>query len=192
MTLREEYVEPVQSSTESPGLRMALAPADAKQTVRSLVYEERDIRSSTEALIRRRVVTHVAFSCPSPRGDDQQQHQQQQEKKQEMAVDKSLEDFLLFQGFVKRSSELAKRGIRCQLTEAVRLSVFAVEESTEQQLQAKAQGAGAASFPLGPAEGLLLIELEAPVEGQGGVLSSIENVTDAAAILERYVIYRAE
>lgn len=181
MTLRDEYVEPVQSSTESPGLR--IAPADAKQTVRSLVYEERDIRSSTEALIRRRIVTPVA-SCLSQGSTGPSGDQQQQQEEQEMPVDKSLEDFLLFQGFVKRSSELAKRGIRCQLTEAVRLSVFAVEESTEQQLQAKAQGAGAASFPLGPAEGLLLVELEAPVDGQGGVLGSIAAVKDAVVILQ--------
>ncbi len=164
VTLREECVEPVRSSTESPGLQLPLLPPpDDEETggqrpgMRTLVYEERDTRSSTEVLIRRRIATPVVGEEPGGEG---------------------LETFLLFQGCVKRSSGLAKRGLRCQFTPGVRLTVFTIEEDDGFPLGGGATGGGE--------EGdLLLVELEAPVEGQGSsVLGSIEAVRDAAAVLQ--------
>ena len=162
----------MRSSTESPGLQLPLlSPSDDDQekgqrTVsRSLVYEERDNRSSTEVLIRRRIATPVVG---------------------EEAGGEGLETFLLFQGFVKRSSGLVKRGLRCQFTPAVRLTVFTVEEEEGFPLGGGGGGGGSGKEKGGEnGEGFLLVELESPVEGQNSsVLGSIEAVRDAAAVLQ--------
>lgn len=63
-----------------------------------MVYEERDIRSSAEALVRRRIVTPVIADAEVDKegggggGDVEQQQEPQAEE------DQCLEEFLQFQG----------------------------------------------------------------------------------------------
>ncbi|GAB5033926.1 Hypothetical protein NocV09_01600410 [Nannochloropsis oceanica] len=249
VTLKDEYVEPVVSSTESPGMHLRLRgsvqlrqqeeeegkdeeeemerPEDEDDVWKSrgrrkgggkggrkggrkgmarrvVVYEERDIRSSAEALIRRRVTTPVHGE--EIEEEDNAEVEEDVARNGTNRREKGVEAFMQFQGCVPRSSALLKRGIRCQFTRDVRLAVFTVVVGQQQQQQQQQVMIGGEGYPLGIGSGpteeeggregegdtrdLLLVELEAPVGAHKGVLGAIEAVKNAAAVLQDFIVVR--
>lgn len=216
VTLRDEYIERVSSSTESPHLHLRLKGSYRQQnggstgfeggaglggrrgmkgrerTQRVLMYEERDVRSSAEVLIRHRITTpvygeDVAGEEPEEDGWAGRGARAKKERatttvaRAEVARNQeegAFETFLRFQGCSVQSRELLKRGIRCQLTEGVRISVFRIERG-----QQGLSGTGGGGEGDDAAMDLLFVELEAPVGAHGSVLASIEAVKEAAAVL---------
>lgn len=77
---------------------------------RALVYEERDVRSSSEALVRRRVISPIPSRLEGWDEEQQEQGEQGQEKDEESTA---MGQFLEFQGcrYVSSETLLSRRPV---------------------------------------------------------------------------------